>query len=269
MLEIGIFTLEVTACVQTVELLAQVGTLGIFHKCHVGRLCQREQEFTLPALFLSHLRCFIHNAFWQPGKVVGSQPYFICVQIFQHVLAELGGEFRQLGTQLLVRFPVIAFEVRSRKGKRIIGALKQHRILRVKIQAGTVIINSLHPFPQIIVKGNGGAVVAQFRGDTHRNFHHLVVGVSRKNREENVERPVKVGAHTFQGHNGVFERWCRRICGNSVYLFKRQVDSAVDGGFIMRVFNLAERRRAMHGVEITRQRVLCLCHKRGSDCQSG
>ncbi len=113
--KIGIFPGDVTPCVETVELLAQIGAFGVFHERHVSGLCQCEQELTLASFCLGHLRGLIDNPFGQTGQVVGSKPYFIGVQLLKHILPELGGQFRKFRAKFFVFLPVGTFKVGTRQ----------------------------------------------------------------------------------------------------------------------------------------------------------
>ena len=145
--KIAILTLHVAPRIETVEFLPEVGSLRIFHKSSIRRLSQSEQEFSFTPLGLRQLGGLINNPFRQPCKVFLCQPYFIGVQLLQHILPELRGQFAQLCTEFTVSLTVCTLKIRPRQRKRIICAVEQHLILGRKVQLVAPFINRLHPLP--------------------------------------------------------------------------------------------------------------------------
>ena len=256
-LHVGVFALGITARVEAVEALAQVRAVRILHEGHIGRLCEREKELTLAALGLGELCSLVDNPLGKSGEVVGSEPYLVGIQLFEHILTEYGGKLREFGAELAVSLAVSTFEVGAGESEGIVGLLEEHGVLRIEIEAVALLVNGLHALPERSVEGNGGAVVAELGRNAHGNFHHLVVGIGRQKRIEHVEHAVEIGTGALESHDSILESRFLGIIGDFLDFGLCKSDATVDGRLIGGVGEAGEWRSLMHGGKRLLQRILC------------
>ena len=95
--EVGVFAFGVAARVETVHALAQVGTRRVLHEGRVDGSVEGEEVFAVAAFGPGGFCGCRHGAFGESGQVVGLEVDFVGVHLLEDVLAECGGEGRQLG----------------------------------------------------------------------------------------------------------------------------------------------------------------------------
>ena len=256
-LYVGVFALGIAARVEAVEALAQVGTVGILHEGHIGRLGEREEKLTLAAFGLGKLCSLIDNPLGKSGEVVGGEPYLVGVQLLEYILTENGGKLRELGAELAVSIAVGTFEVGAGECEGVVGLLEEHSVLRIEIEAVALLVNGLHALPERSVERNGGTVVAELGRYAHGDFHHLVVGVGRQKGIEHVEHAVEVGTGALESHDSVLESRFLGIIGDFLDFGLREGDATVDGRLVGGVGEAGEWRCLMHGGKRLLQRILC------------
>ena len=264
--DVGVLALGVAAGVEAVKLLAEVGALGVFHEGHVGRLREGEEKFALAALGLGHLCGFVDDPLGETGEVVGGEPDLVGGHLLEHILPEGVGERRQLGAEAAVGLAVLTLEVGALQGEAIVGLLEERLLLGCELEVGAVVVYRLHALPEGVVEGDRCGEVAELGADAVGDLEHLVVGIGRKEREEDVEHAVEVLAVALEGHDGILECGRLGIGSYGVDPLEGEADAAVDSRLILSVGDFAERSSAVNGVEIALEHILCLCHKRCGKC---
>ena len=144
---VGELTLGVAAGIEAVEALAEVGALAVFHERHIGRLREGEEELSLAPFLLGELGGFGHYAFGKPREVVGCEPYLIGVQFFEHVLPELGGQFRQFRAEFAVLLAVGSLEIGAGEREAVVGLLQEGLLLGGELQGVASVVNSFDALP--------------------------------------------------------------------------------------------------------------------------
>jgi hypothetical protein len=92
-------------------------------------------------------------------------------------------------------------------------------------------------------------------------LHHLVVGVSLNEVEENAEHAVKVCANVFECNDGVVERGGFFLRGDSIDFAVGGADAVVNSFHPLAVVELREWGRLMFCFKRLEEGILSVCHK--------
>ncbi len=135
---------SVAAGVEAPHAFAQVGSLGVFHKCHVHRLIEREEILPVAAFGAGGLGGGIYARCRQAGQIVGREPYLVGGHLLEHILPEAGRELRELGRQRAELLSGLALECSALQGKGVVGILEQSLLLGGEREGVAAVVYSLH-----------------------------------------------------------------------------------------------------------------------------
>ncbi len=162
----------------------------------------------------------------------------------QQLVLEFIFERGDLLVQLLQLRLVRLAEVGARMGELQVVPLDQAQRLRIEMQRLALVVHGLDALEQLRVEADRIFVRRELRRLDRANLQQFGIAVRGDDAEEGFGRAVQQLTALLQGDNRVLESRRLRIIGDGLYFLDLLGHAGLDGGLVIRIFDLAEVRRA-------------------------
>ena len=242
--------------VSTVELLAELTTLGKLHERRPARALEIECPGSLVVLIFGHDHCCAAHRLGETGKVcLILDQQGDGVHLLEQVFAKLGGEGRKLEVDLAQARLGLLIEVGATSHEVLVGLVEQAVLLGCELEIVAAVIHSLHPLEELFVEQDVVLVVREAGVDLPGQLLQPLARVRFVEIDEDEIRPLQQPARPLQRLDGVGKARVRGIARDLRHLVGFGHHRRFEGRQKVLLPDLVKRRRPEWGIPVAEQGV--------------